>query len=172
MNGPTEENYFGWLCTKALEHGRRPFGGLLRALHSTEFVWLVPGDKNRADEGMELRLAFMTEAHSHPDPSWETTGCSVLEMLVALAQRAEFQTDISARSWFWTFIENLGLDNYMFTSDSDLREVEERLFTFVWRTYEPDGQGGLFPMQGTQRDQREVELWFQFCEFVEEQQLA
>ncbi len=173
MNGPTEEVYFSWLCAQVLDPlNRYQHVGLLETLHNTEFVWLVPGDKNRADDGLELRLAFMTTTRLEPDASWETTGCSVFEMLIALAQRAEFQTDIPVRDWFWIFMKNLNLDQYRAISNTAIPEVIERLQTFVWRTYAPDGRGGLFPLQYTQRDETQVELWFQFCEFVEEQKIA
>lgn len=172
MSGPIEDQYFNWLCRKVVDLTSNVYLDLLHMMHKTEFVWIVPGDKNRADEGMELRLAFMTEARSGPDPSWETTGCSVLEMVYAFSQRAEFQTGMPATEWFWKLMENLSLRDYRVISSDDEQVVEEILYALVWRTYERDGRGGLFPLTDPELDQTDVEIWFQFCEYVEEERLA
>jgi hypothetical protein len=36
----------------------------------------------------------------------------------------------------------------------------------VNREYDPDGRGGLFPLDGTHANQREVELWYQMQAYI------
>lgn len=172
MAGPIEDKYFNWLCAKVLEPQLRVYVDLLKIMHGTEFVWRIPGDRNRADDGMELRREFMYETHTGPDPTWEATGCSVLEMLFAFSRRAEFQTSMPAQEWFWKMIENLRLDDFRHISPGEDIIVREAMHALVWRTYDSSGLGGLFPMRWPRRDQREAEIWYQFCEYVEEQRLT
>lgn len=173
MSGPIEEQYFEWLCAKVLDpYAQTSYDGLLRVLQGTEFQWVVHGDHNRVDEGLELRLAFMLETHSNPDPSWAHTECSVFEMLYALAQKAEFQTSMDARQWFWKMVENLQLAEYRRVTDADIPIIEEVLDNFIWRRYDPSGRGGPFPMRWPHCDMTQAELWYQFCWYVEEEQIA
>ncbi|MET0786121.1 MAG: hypothetical protein ABWY25_05395 [Paenisporosarcina sp.] len=173
MNEPIDELYFNWLYAKVARHNvttpSNRYQSLLYALHSTEFVWLVTGDDNRAQEGKNLRRDFFRESRiTEPDDSWIFLDCSILEMMIALAQRLEFQTeDLNATEWFWTFLDNLGLSDI---SDAVYHEnayrIPQILDLFVWRLYDDLGRGGLFPLNETTHDQRKLELWYQFCEYV------
>ena len=168
MNGPLEKLYFKWLCAKVIQV-KHPtpsltYKKLLNCLHTTEFVWLVMCDDNRAMDGLELRVEFMYECDVPDNPEWRAQGCSVLEMLIAFSRRAEFDTEIPAKEWFWEFLDNLGLKNCN-DADIELADVEEILDTFIWRTYDANGYGGLFPIEDTPNDQREIEIWYQFCEY-------
>lgn len=175
MDGPLESRYFKWLCAKVMQvihpTPSLTYRELLHCLHMTEFVWLLIGDDNRAEDGLELREEFIDESNIPDNPEWrEAVGCSVLEMLIAFSRRAEFDTDIPAKDWFWVFIDNLDI-NFV---DAEINpiDVEDSLDTFIWRTYEPNGYGGLFPLDHPKRDQRTVEIWYQFCEYVIEKQLV
>src|SRR5689334_13453147 len=117
MSEPLENLYFNWLCAKVVDVNETSPGltywKLFRTLHTTEFVWLLPGDDNRSEDGKELRIEFLLQADIPDDPDWRTLiECSVLEMLIAFARRTEFMSSISAREWFWIFIENLGLKEH------------------------------------------------------------
>jgi hypothetical protein len=168
---PIENEYFNWLCAKVTEPRSRNYIDLLRMLHSTPYAWFVPGDRNRAEDGCELRIDFLRMAHLESDPEWYDQPCSVLEMLIGFSKRAAFQTDISEKDWFWIFMTNLHLEDYRRVGNFDKPLIEDILTTFVWRTYHPSGQGGLFPMRTTTNDQRKVEVWYQFCEWLEDQGL-
>ena len=62
---------------------------LLRILHKTEFVYYVPNDENRAMDGVYLREDFLSATPEYyATPDWMEMECSMLEMLIALAQRA------------------------------------------------------------------------------------
>lgn len=174
MNEPIENLYFNWLCAKVVqvEHSTPSltYDTLLRTLHNTEFVWLLSGDDNRAEDGVELRLEFILEADVVDDPAWRNIGCSLLEMLIAFSRRASFMTDIKSRDWFWHFMENLGLDQYNDASNASPEEIGEVLYQVVWRQYNYDGRGGIFPLTGTVHDQTKVEIWYQFCEYLVDQE--
>lgn len=171
MDEPIEELYFNWLCAKVTSPHINNYYDLLRILHRTEFVWFISGDRNRKEDGLELRDYFLNESGYEKDLLWYNELCSVLEVLIAFAQRAAFQTDILAKNWFWIFMENLKLNEYRQVSDSDLFEIDEILHTFIWRVYDVNGYGGLFPLDTAQEDQRQVEIWYQFCAWVDEKQL-
>lgn len=174
MNGPFEDAYFNWLCAKVnrveVPTPSLTYYHLLRILHSTEFVWLLSGDDNRAHDGVDLRHRFLVESGYDPDPESMNLGCSLLEMLIAFSYKAEFNTDIPAADWFWIFIENLGLfecTDAAYCSDEAIGEI---LYSLVWRQYGRDGAGGLFPLRNPGNDQREVEVWYQFCEYLVDQE--
>lgn len=177
MSEPIEETYFNWLYSKvaSIDVASTPgitYYKMLRVMYSTEFAWLISGDDNRAAEGVYLRNDFLRESGLGGDPSWFDFPCSVLEMLVAFAQRASENTDFTLRTWFWIMLENLGIDDL---SDNRLgisRVTEDVLDTFVWRTYDQYGQGGLFPLYESDKDQRDVEVWYQFSEYLIENDIV
>jgi hypothetical protein len=165
---PIEHQYFNWLCAKVTGARNPNHYDLLEILHRTEFVWNVPGDRHRAEEGLELRLDFLRETHQDGDGSWEHQPCSVLELLIALAKRASFQTGIRVKVWFWELMTNLRLDEFRRVDRMGEHIIKDILDAFIWRQYRPDGDGGLFPISRTNSDQRKNEIWYQFCEYVED----
>lgn len=174
---PIEDLYFNWLYTKVawseVVTPSTTYQSLLYTLHCTEFVWRVSGDDNRAEDGRRLRHDFLRESFIRPDETWMFLDCSVLEMLIAFAYRCAFQTTTkSARDWFWIFLQNLGLSEISdsaFSSDGHI--IGPVLERFIWRLYDRRGRGGLFPMRMTNHNQREVELWYQFSEYIEDQHI-
>lgn len=168
MGEPIENEYFNWLCEKVLENNSHSYLSLLRILHRTEFVWVVPEDRHRVEDGFELRTDFLRETGLESDASWEGQPCSIFELLISFAARASFQTDIPLNVWFWEFISNLKLDEFRRVSSSDTYLIEDILHTFIWRQYDPSGDGGMFPISRTKNDQRKIELWYQFCEYVDD----
>lgn len=177
MTEPVESEYFDWLKELVIDYNPNSdanYYDLFRILYSTEFVWdpvLAHGDHNRADDGKELRIDFLREKnmHSDEDPLWLDGPCSVFEMLIAFAKRAEFQTDMPYREWFWKFLENLDLHEYRRVSRRDLSKIEEKLETFLERKYGGNGRGGILPMRVPWRNQKEVEIWYQFFDYLQEQ---
>ena len=169
MSKSVEEEYFDWLCAKVLPLHSDSYHGLLSVMFKTEFVWVVHGDHNRAEDGVELRSHFLQATDQSAERMWLELPASVLEVLIAFAKRANFQTDLPVREWFWQFIVNLGLEDYRRITESDIPAIQEKLNVFIWRTYGSDGRGGLFPLQEPKRDQRRIEIWFQFCDYVEDQ---
>lgn len=173
MTERLEDVYFEWLCSKVLDRNSpRLYRRLLMILHNTEFIVEVPADRHRAADGVELRQDFMRESYLPRDPLWEELPCSIFELLVAFAQRAAFLTDWPEKKWFWEMMTNLGLDQFRQVSKSDEPIIKEILDIFVTRSYDRFGRGGLFPMNSTRNDQRQIEIYYQFCEYLEYLQLV
>ena len=173
MDEPLDNLYFNWLCAKVIQlENPTPslrYDKLFRILHSTEYVWLIPGDDDRAEDGVELRYTFLQETGLEDDLHWEHQTCSVFEMLMAFSKRCEFATDVPYIDWFWEFIENLGLRRYNDAANGFDR-VDELLYIFVWRQYDFNGVGGLFPLKETTMDQTETDVWYQFSHYLVDQQ--
>ena len=171
--------YFDWLCDVVC--GKRysehvSFRKLLSYLHDTEFIFSIPKDANRAEDGVNLRYRFaISQYHEESVDSilYDLDGpCSVLEMMVALALRCEetIMDDASIGNrtgqWFWGMIANLGLGS-MTNDKFDIRLVEDSVRRFLCREYEPDGRGGLFYIRRCDRDLRFVEIWHQLCWYLD-----
>jgi hypothetical protein len=171
-----DELYFAWLYRQVADSETTDpmltYWNLLRILFRKEFVWVISNDDNRAEDGKELRREFIAEERLEPeaDPLWIEYGCSVLELMVGLARRLAFVADGEAHYWFWKMMENLGIPRY---GDDRKRlpekKIQEALDRVIFRTYEPNGTGGFFPLERTHRDQRTVELWYQLAAYVVEQ---
>lgn len=174
MDESLEDLYFNWLCAKVL-HLENPtpsltFDKLFRVLHGTEFVWLVSGDDNRLEDGLDLRGDFLSETGILDVLDWEHQPCSLFEMLIAFSKKAQHMTDVPYKEWFWEFLENLGLKQYNDATDIQPDEINEVLYALVWRTYDFRGHhGGLFPVNDPTHDQTQTEIWYQFCEYLIDQ---
>lgn len=170
MSSQLDELYFQWLYSLVAdsdEHRKsRTYWNVLRQLFGKEFVWLIPNDDNRIEDGRYLRIEFIEALDLHDiDPEWMNLGCSIFELIVGLARRLVFAAEGETAAWFWHLIGNLGIrynDNTRFNPE----EVEEILDNLNFRTYEPDGRGGLFPLKHPHRDQTKLELWFQMQSYL------
>lgn len=167
---PLDERYLTWLYSRIgdveEENPKRTYWKLFRQLYSIEFVWVVPNDDNRVEDGRDLRLRFLEEWHVKADRHWMSLGCSMLEMLLGVAYRLSFEAEGPPRVWFWELINNIGLERYTDDKRVDLERIAEVCDRVIWRTYSPTGQGGLFPLRESDEDQREVEIWYQLCAYV------
>lgn len=161
--------YFEWLCE--LVDIRRYSRGvgyrkLLVHLHNIEFTWTIPLDDNRADDGIQLRRRFAFRQDDMSLSDYITGPCSVLEMMVALANRCEESIMDDAQlgnrtgQWFWGMVHSLGLSS-MSDSYFDVEFVDDVIGRFLNREYEPDGRGGLFTVRHCNDDLRTVEIWRQ-----------
>lgn len=171
MTEPLEETYFNWLYAKVVhvEGINTPSNNyytLLQTLHSIEFVWLVSGDDNRAADGLDLRHEFINQLRVYPPEPWMDAPCSVLEMFIAFSRTAAFDTEPAAHEWIWTILQNLNLDELSDSSLGVSETTKEIIDRFIWRTYDPDGYGGMFPLNDPHHDQRELEIYSQFCEWL------
>src|SRR5690606_12696463 len=139
-------------------------------LFQKEFVWFVPNDDNRVEDGRILREEFFDEMAAGRDRDWLEQECSMLEMLVALSRRCAFETNEEPIDWFWVLMDNLGLREYNdeeYNQNDDFKlDVDIILDRVIQRTYDADGRGGLFPLRNPTRDQREVEIWYQMAAYI------
>lgn len=173
MNGTIDDIYFEWLYAQVGDTTARNPGAtywsLLKELYTRPFRGFVPNDDNRVEDGKFLREEFLHELEiSHDDPEWLYLQCSVLEMLVALARRASYNSYGEPYEWFWKFLENLGIRHISdrgFNSKT-ARQIQETLTILIDRTYSPNGEGGLFPLRHPEHDQRDVEIWYQLAAYL------
>jgi hypothetical protein len=177
MRKPLDELYFEWLYSQvgdtSLSYPSKTYWGLLRQMYVKEFVWFVPNDDNRVEDGKYLRRDFVDDLRLiNVDAGWLDLGCSMLELLVGLARRLSFEAGGESRDWFWHLVNNIEIR----FNDIDYKEcptaktdIDDALDRVIWRTYSPDGDRGLFPLMNPQEDQRKVELWYQLCAYVLEQ---
>jgi hypothetical protein len=171
MGEPLENLYFNWLCAKVVDTNETSpnltYWELFKVLHTTEFVWIISGDDNRCADGKELRVEFLLQADIPDDVEWRTLpGCSILEMLIAFARRAEFSTEQSAEDWFWEFMYNLGLHEFCDGSNPEKQDIVDILDRLIWRTYDFNGHGSLFPNENPSVDPHELDIWYQFNEYL------
>lgn len=169
MSRPLDESYLEWLYNQVVDTHRRSalsYWTLFRVLYQKEFVWLILNDDNRVNDGLDYRRDFITDRDISDSDDWVSLGCSFLEVLFGLSRRLEFETDISLRDWFWHLIEVLGLREYHDKTLFPDQDVNDILDTVIWRTYLPNGHGGLFPLEHARKDQRNVELWYQLNAYL------
>lgn len=178
MNG-LRKKYLDWMmklvCDKRYMD-RLSYDKLLLFLFDTSFYYILERDENRYEDGIDLRYRFGYEK-GYPQAmiagEIDIRDCSVLEMMIALAHRIEEQIvgdpDIGDRigKWFWIMIENLGLIG-MTDEKFDEGYCWDVLCRFLNRQYDPDGKGGLFPRIRSNRDMREVEIWYQAMWYLTE----
>lgn len=180
MRNNINEEYFEWLLNIVCEgrySKRISYKKLLRHLHEIEFTYLIPMDRNRAEDGVELRRRFVLDRgydHIYNSIMRALDGpCSVLEMLIGLSVRCEenIMDDPSfgdrTGQWFWGMIVNLGLGAVL-DERFDSRLVDERVNRFLNRAYEPNGRGGLFTIRNCDCDLRSVEIWRQLCWYLDD----
>lgn len=173
MSALLDEQYFTWLYSQVgsvrLRNRNRTHWSLLRQLYNKEFVWIIPNDDNRVEDGRDLRIEFLEQAgYDRTDTAWLDLSCSMLEMLIGLSRRLAFEDDGEPRNWFWHLIEVIDLeqfnDNHYDENAEDI--IDECLERIIWRRYLPNGKGGLFPLRNPDEDQREVELWYQAAAYL------
>lgn len=167
------DGYFEWLYELAC--GERfskeiSYRRLLRYLYETEFIFYIPRDVNRAEDGKDLRNRYQRE-YGRSTPC-DNEPCSVLEMILALSIRCE-ETIMDdpgmgnrTGQWFWEMIRNLGLSS-MYDSRFDKRYVKDAVTRFLEREYEPNGKGGLFYVKNADCDLRTIEIWYQLCRYLD-----
>lgn len=169
---PIDESYFKWLCAKVINI-RTPNNKdilLLLNLYKTEFVWLISGDDNRAVDGQYLRPEFLDQLNIEAEHYFMNYPCSVLEMLIAFSRRAAFNTDELEIDWFWLMVDNLGLRELNGTDEENQIDFNEIIDVFLWREYDNLGNGGLFPLRNSNNNQKEIEILYQFYEYLFEKE--
>lgn len=170
--------YFEWLYDTVCDQRFAPqisYRKLLMRLHCIPFRYSIPMDQNRAEDGIGLRYRFALDSGYEDSPEAVLNAldgpCSVLEMMVALANRCEEDImddpKIGHRTgqWFWGMIASLGIGS-MRDDKFDRDLVDSVVSRFLDHEYEPNGKGGLFTIRQCDRDLRKVEIWHQLCWYL------
>lgn len=176
-------DYFCWLCEMVCVDGRyadEAYWVLAKTLWNTDFIWALERDKNRIEDGLYLRDIY---AHEGGTDGYDGP-CTVLEVLVALADRIDTMLDEvdgenRVAMYFWEMIENLGLgsftDEYFIGGESgydlildhdEKDPIDHILEQWMYREFEYDGYGSPFPLKDAKEDQRAIELWYQANAYI------
>lgn len=167
-----EQRYVNHLKEMVKTATSSEFDVLLERLWKKEYYSVLPNDQNRAKDGVFLR----DETADQLD--YEFGPCRILEMLIALSLRMEYQLDgtnyqLSYVDIFWELLDNLGLlrfDNVTALTDEQNHELNEMLNNWLDRNYSANGMGGIFPIHGWQRGvdkpQYKVEIWYQMMLYL------
>lgn len=175
-NSDMVNEYYDWLLD--FIRNELNYTKLLDILFSREFTWLIYLDENRAEDGLELRNRF-SALFEYPEDFYKgylSDNCTVLEMLIALANRCE--TDImydpdkgdQTGYWFWLMINNLNLDIYtdeQFDKNSK-KEINKILDIFLNREYKIDGTGNIFVIKNRKISVPTTEIWYQLNYYIDE----
>lgn len=182
------EEYFEWLLRYiAIDpDDTNDYSLLCSQLMDTAFYPIVEMDENRWEDGVRYRYLYAMEKENnntyranmisdHLDDI--LGGCSVLELMVAMAERMRYEMEGSlyeaeASYWFRQLIGNLGLDIYTnneyLCNEAAFFNVESIVEKMVFRRYGFDGRGGLFPLQNPNSDQSKEEIMTQMNNFLME----
>ena len=171
-----KQDYHQWLCEKVDNDNQ--YNLLLMDMDKISFISLVPHDENRIQDGLVLRERYLEDSGWVNGESALNRECSILEMMIALAERMAFEmsTDdiddqVKAKKYFWEMLWNLGIANCTDDKYVDLAGyyyVPEILNRFVNREIEFDGSGGIFPLKRPATDQRTQEIWNQMQAYLSE----
>lgn len=168
-------DYFMWLCQ--LANMDEMYEELANEMFSRKFQVLIAHDENRAADGKKLRSDYAEDNQYIRTSEQELNDiigdCTVLEMLIALAKRMDYELDNGDRSdpsiYFWEMLSNLQLDTFIDDIWPNVAALaDDILNTLVNRTYEPNGSGGLFPLTRPVSDQRYTEIWYQMFAYLDE----
>lgn len=173
----SESDYYDWLLNEITDSDFNPshYSTLMHILYNTIFVWTIPGDENRAQEGLDLRRKYASVVDVSPMEIMILINrpCTMLEMMIALACRIENQImeDLFVGPrfgrWFQAMLNSLGLryetDGYL-----DENYVDYIISSFLKREYEEDGDGGLFRIRDHSVDMRKEEIWTQMNWYLRE----
>lgn len=167
----TNQSYFEYLCNLVCGDLMTHYM-LLEIAHSIEFYEKIPNDDNRCKDGMAIREKYVSDTNnSKPVLPF----VSILEVMIGISYRMMDYDWIlgvdTPEECFWILINNLELtifsDDYI-ESSGEISILETAFKDVVERSYSKNGEGGLFPLKTTDKDQRLVEIWYQMAEWVQQ----
>lgn len=177
-----KKEYFEWLFRSVYKHDScdiddmYSFSKLALELYDIPFEVEYAMDENRVSDGVQLRYSFGLEK-GYDDRTitccLDDIPCSVFEVMVALAQRCESQIMADSEygdrttQWYNEMVVSLGLGS-MYNARFDARRVHIAITKMMHHDFEPNGKGGLFTVRHPDRDMRNLELWAQMCDHLNE----
>ena len=173
-----KDAYFEWMYHLVFDDKyfrQLSYRKLLKRLDEIPFEYTIALDENRVRDGEDLRYRF-GDIYNLPGSLiasfLDDRPCSVLEMMIALVVRCEESimdnSSFGDRTgqWFWGMIVSLGLGK-MTDSKFDERYVNKTIRRFMDRKYNMNGSGGLFTVENSRYDMRDIEIWYQMCLYLD-----
>lgn len=150
----------------------KEYSKLLTCLMDLEFLYYIPGDRNRREDGLYQRVNYIREKDiSNYD--LEDRFVSVLEVLVAFAIRIDHDWigDPDEPRPDIIFIEMLeNLDIFYSNEFFYYRDTVIKVNRWLDREFDFNGVGSIFPLKlnVSRIDQRKVEIWMQMTAYLRE----
>lgn len=178
------EIYLEWLLglINADNYKGKSYIKLCSLLNKVPFEPIIKLDENRLSDVHSL----LRETYIQSQSDWyRLNGCDIimelptwpvsfLELIISLAMRIDldFMREINGidntRIYFWILVRNLGILEYddEHWGEDAIISIVNRLNIVQDRKYDFNGNGGLFPLEHAEMDQRNVQIWNQLCQFV------
>lgn len=174
-NDADKNAYLQWLIKRS---GAFMYEYLFEYLFAIPFDSPIRRDKNRAEDGKNLRFIYQSDTNRYSGLSKSQDPCTVLEFLIVLAEATNELTGFSksTRYWLQMFFDNTDLarfdDNFWTDGHKNetvpiwqepiLQEVSIKVDRLLQRHYHPDGTGGgLFHIINPEIDMAKTEYWQQ-----------
>lgn len=144
--GDTAENeYFEWLCEYvALNRGHDQNTLLIQQLYSVPYKAIFTDDDNRISGGLNLRNYYAYDVGI-----WSGSikkPCTVLEVLIGLADSIVSIMGDSVSRWFWEMLDNMTLTDYT-DSNYDSYQVSKIIGNWLERKIARNGEFTPFPLK-------------------------
>lgn len=177
INNVIKQQYFNWLIhmISPTENDAYYYNHieLLKTLYFTNYIPDNYLDKNRYEDGLVFRTRFAEDINADENDVYRYLDepCSLLEMMVALANRCEdtimSDPDKGNRTYIWfnemlSSLDVINQTNNIFNLDY----VEKRIDIFLNKQYDSNGHGGLFTVTETSIDMRTKDIWYQMQAFL------
>lgn len=166
------EHYNKWLYDMSFKSDE--YTAVFDILNHIPFIWSVANDDNRADDGLRLRREYLFEYGAKKEHyDWDLSECSFIEMLIGNAKAFSLLMDKDLPTSVMRLMRNTRLSEY---TNSKQRhrphafelEVTEIANTINHREYDYDGSGGLYPLNDPPKDQRNIEIYAQMNQYINE----
>ena len=146
-----DQEYIRWICDQL---GLRvtKWRGMISTLNKIPYRWSIDTDENRAVEGINLRNDYFKERGFNRVDT-DSRDCTVLEMLVSLANRLNFDYvgypgDEKNGRIFIDFCKNLGIvsaeSNENQCYSGDFEDISENIDRWLDGNFEENGEGSPF----------------------------
>lgn len=184
------DEYFHWLITNFIlsnDHISRKEritfttmfdldAPVMDSLKSMPFIFSqdIPMDENRLLDALHLRRTYSMHVSNAVRKTWMENGyfeeeypVSVLEVLIALADRCDGIYLIGTHKWLYILLRNMGLFAEPYILTTNMYKIGHIIRNFLEREYNSDGtDGGAFIIFDYPKDLRDIELWYQMCNYI------
>lgn len=159
-----ESDYYIWLSR--LVGNRRNYTKLVKQLDTIPYEWIFTLDANRSEGGKSLRIKYAYEASLDADDIRKGP-CTVLEMLIGVADHMTDQIGGYIMDWFWVMINNLKLADCTDAS-YNTEKVERTIKAWLKHDFNYRGDGSIFPLKSYPGDCRNLDVWSQMNAWIAE----